>query len=107
MGRTADALSAPRPVIASAVTGCVDAVLDGVTGILVRVRDSRALEEAMERYVEDEMLRARHGRAGRARVLRLFRREDLWRELHREYRRLLTSRGLVTTEESLTRDAIT
>ena len=94
-----EASALERPVIASAVTGCVDAVLDGVTGTLVRVRDSRSLADAMARYLGDEMLRVRHGQAGRARAQRLFRREDVWRALHREYRHLLTARGVIDREQ--------
>ncbi len=94
-----EAAALERPVIATDVTGCVDAVGDGVTGALVRVRDARSLEQRMERYATDEMMRARHGRLGRERVLRLFRREHVWERLHAEYTRLLATRGLMDISE--------
>ena len=61
-----------RPVVATRVTGCVDAVQDGVTGLLVSPHDPDALAAAILRYLDDPDLRASHGAAGRARVLRDF-----------------------------------
>lgn len=95
-----EAAALERPVIATDVTGCVDAIVDGVTGMLVRVRDTRALEQAIERYMSDEILRARHGHAGRQRILQLFRRQDVWAHLHREYARLLATTGLMDISET-------
>ena len=73
------------PSVASRVTGCVDAVADGVTGTLVPPRDVDALAAAVGAYLDDPALRRQHGRAGRARVARLFRQEDMWAHLHRTY----------------------
>jgi glycosyltransferase involved in cell wall biosynthesis len=80
------------PVVATRVPGCVDAVADGVTGLLVPARDPAALGEALQAYLGEPGLRHRHGAAGRDRVLREFRQEVLWAGLHAEYRRLLESR---------------
>jgi len=77
------------PVIATRVTGCVDAVLDGVTGTLVPARDDDQLSEALRNYLDHPGLGQERGRAGRDRVLRDFRREVVWESFHREYRRLL------------------
>jgi glycosyltransferase involved in cell wall biosynthesis len=77
------------PVVASAVPGCLDAVVDGVTGTLVPARDAAALARALHRYVEDPDLRARHGQAGRERILADFRPEAMWAALYGEYQRLL------------------
>jgi glycosyltransferase involved in cell wall biosynthesis len=81
------------PVIATRVEGCVDAVEDQETGILVPARDWRALLDAMRVYAEDPELRAAHGRAGRARVLRDFRPEAIWELYHAEYVRLRSERS--------------
>jgi glycosyltransferase involved in cell wall biosynthesis len=83
------------PVVATAVTGCVDAVADGVTGTLVPPRDVEALTAAIGAYLADPALRARHGRAGRARVASAFGQEALWTRLHREYLDLAAAAGLV------------
>lgn len=63
------------PVVATAVTGCIDAVDDGVTGTLVPPRDPAALADAIAAYLRDADLRHQHGRAERARVEREFPRE--------------------------------
>lgn len=84
-----EAAAMALPVVATRVTGCVDAVVDGTTGTLVPPRDSAALEAALERYLSDPELRRSHGRAGRERVLASFRREPLWEALLARYRELV------------------
>jgi glycosyltransferase involved in cell wall biosynthesis len=64
----AEAMAHGRPVVASAVGGLLDLVVDGETGILVPPGDVDALREALERLLGDEALRRRMGDAGRARV---------------------------------------
>jgi glycosyltransferase involved in cell wall biosynthesis len=87
-----EAAAMELPVVATEVPGCVDAVQDSVTGTLVPPRDAAALTEAIRLYLLDPELRRRHGRAGRERVLREFRQEDIWEELYAEYTRLLQMR---------------
>jgi lipopolysaccharide/colanic/teichoic acid biosynthesis glycosyltransferase len=82
------------PVVASRIAGCVDATLDGVTGTLVQPRDASALSDAIRRYLLDSELRLQHGRAGRHRVLRDFRQDEIWQTLESEYRRLLRASRL-------------
>jgi glycosyltransferase involved in cell wall biosynthesis len=65
-----EAMASGRPVVASSVGGLVDAVEDGVTGILVPPRDAGALRGALSSLLADEPLRARLGAAGRARAER-------------------------------------
>ncbi|MBK9515736.1 MAG: glycosyltransferase [Anaeromyxobacter sp.] len=67
---TAEAGAMGLPVVASRVTGIVDAVVDGETGTLVPAGDEAALAAALRRYLTDPALAARHGAAARARVLR-------------------------------------
>jgi glycosyltransferase involved in cell wall biosynthesis len=82
------------PVIATRVVGSMDAVEDGVTGVLVPPRDTRALLEAIRTYLDDPDLRSRHGDAGWRRVRADFRQETVWEALRQEYGRLLHERGL-------------
>ena len=82
------------PVVATRVPGCVDAVVDGVTGTLVPVRDATALAAAIRRYVDDPALRTAHGNAGRERVVRDFAQEVIWEALYAEYVRLLDAAGV-------------
>ncbi|HEY1813793.1 MAG TPA: sugar transferase [Kofleriaceae bacterium] len=80
-----EAAAMRKPVVATRVEGCVDAIVDGVTGTLVAARDAAALASALERYITDEELRAVHGDAARARVAREFTRDGIWKALHAEY----------------------
>lgn len=82
------------PVVATRVAGCVDAVEDGRTGILVPPRDAAALASGVHGYLVDPALRRRHGAAGRERVLAHFRPETIWQALYLEYVRLLARAGL-------------
>jgi type III pantothenate kinase len=60
-----EAMAHGRPVVATRVGGLVDAVEDGVTGLLVPPRDSAALRGAIERLLADPELRRRLGAAAR------------------------------------------
>jgi glycosyltransferase involved in cell wall biosynthesis len=82
------------PVVATRVPGCIDAVADGGTGLLVTPRDPEALREALARYLDDPGLRRGHGAAARARVLLEFRQEAIWEAIYREYCSLLGNLGL-------------
>jgi glycosyltransferase involved in cell wall biosynthesis len=55
-------------VVASAVGGLRDLVVDGETGLLVPPGDVAALRGALERLLGDGALRARMGRAARERA---------------------------------------
>jgi glycosyltransferase involved in cell wall biosynthesis len=68
----AEAMAHARPVVASAVGGLLDLVVDGETGVLVPPRDVPALRGALERLLADPDLRRRLGEAGRARVQERF-----------------------------------
>jgi len=68
----AEAMAYGRPVVAGAVGGLLDLVVDGETGLLVPPRDVSALREALERLLGDEELRRRLGAAARARIKERF-----------------------------------
>jgi len=63
-----EAMAAGRPVVASAVGGLPDLVLDGTSGTLVPPEDVPALRAAILRLLADPGLRARMGQAGRQRA---------------------------------------
>ena len=63
-----ESLAVETPVVASAISGIPELVEDGVTGLLVPPGDPQALAGALARLAADPELRARLGRAGRARV---------------------------------------
>lgn len=84
-----EAGAAGKPVVAARATGTVDAIVDGVTGLLVPAGDSIALAEALGRVLGDPGFAARLGSAGRARVIAKFSQERVWEALCAEYRKLL------------------
>jgi colanic acid/amylovoran biosynthesis glycosyltransferase len=63
-----EAMAHGRPVVASAVGGLLDLVVDGETGLLVPPGDVRALRAALERLLADADLRRRMGAAARERI---------------------------------------
>ena len=64
-GACREAMAYGRAVVASAVGGHLDAIEDGVTGVLVPPRDPAALREALERLLGDSDERRRLGAAAR------------------------------------------
>jgi glycosyltransferase involved in cell wall biosynthesis len=67
-----EAMAHGRPVVASAVGGLTDLVVDGETGLLVPPRDPVALRAALTRLLRDASLRRRMGAAGRLRAQERF-----------------------------------
>lgn len=63
-----EAMACGKPVVASAVGGLVDTVVDGVTGRLVPPRDPLALAEALRELVKDDETLVEFGKSGRRRV---------------------------------------
>jgi glycosyltransferase involved in cell wall biosynthesis len=64
-----EAMAYGRPVVATAVGGLVDAVEDGVTGLLVPPGDVSALRDALARLLQDPELRVVLGAEARRRAL--------------------------------------
>jgi glycosyltransferase involved in cell wall biosynthesis len=68
-----EAAAMARPVIATDVPGCRDALVAGETGLLCAVRDAASLADACARFIALPLrARARMGAAARARVVRDF-----------------------------------
>lgn len=63
-----EAMAAGKPVVATDIPGCREAVVDGETGFLVPPRAPKTLAAALERLISSPELRARMGAAGRRRV---------------------------------------
>jgi len=67
-----EAMASGKPIVATRVGGVPDLVEDGVHGLLVPRRDSRALADSIARLLRDERLRSELGRRGRERQQREF-----------------------------------
>src|SRR5438067_8583393 len=71
-----EAMAAARPVVSTRLAGIPESVIHGETGLLVSSGDTSGLSEALEQLIHDPELRARYGRAGRARIEQHFRIEQ-------------------------------
>jgi glycosyltransferase involved in cell wall biosynthesis len=80
-----EAMASGVPVVASAVGGLTDTVVDGVTGVLVPPREPAALAAAVNRLLADEPLRATMGRAGLHRARARYGWDDVARSTTRSY----------------------
>jgi glycosyltransferase involved in cell wall biosynthesis len=88
-----EAMAYGRPVVASAVGGLLDAVEDGVTGLLVPPRDPAALRGAVERLLGDRALRDALGSAARAQAVERFSWEAASESTVAAYEHALTARA--------------
>jgi glycosyltransferase involved in cell wall biosynthesis len=70
-----EAMAAGRPVVATPVGGVVDAVEDGVTGVMVPVDDGARLASTLKVLEADQSMRSRLGNAGREFALERFRQD--------------------------------
>ena len=81
------------PVVTTDADGLSENVSDGQTGLVVARRDPDALAQALGRLAKDPELRRRMGRAGRRRVLELFRPDQELDAFEQLYRDALASTG--------------
>src|SRR6266567_2378880 len=71
-----EAMAAARPVVSTRLAGIPESVEHKQTGLLVPPGDTIALSQALEQLIRNPELRARFGRAGRARIELHFRIEQ-------------------------------
>lgn len=96
-----EAMACSRPVVATAVDGTVEAVVNEETGLLVPPGDALALESALRRLLDDPELRLRYGRAGRRRLEERFHVDRVAQSHLRLYESLVADRsGANGTERS-------
>ncbi len=81
------------PLVATRVPGCIDAIKDGVTGVLVEARSAEALTRAIAGLLNDPQRRVEMGRAAREFVRATFSEEIVFGNVLREYRRVLREGG--------------
>ena len=67
-----------RPLITSAIPGCMEAVEEGVSGLFCTPQDAESLYRAMKRFLAlPAQERSEMGRAGRRRMVVLFDKEKV------------------------------
>ncbi len=81
-----EAMACGLPIVTTDTSGCRELVTDGVNGLLVPVRDARALADAIRRLAGDSGLRERMGAAGRRRVEREFAQDLVFAKTEAIYR---------------------
>ncbi|WP_456566151.1 glycosyltransferase [Blastococcus sp. SYSU D00695] len=84
-----EAMACGRAVVATAVGGLVDSVVDGVTGDLVPPRDPGRLGEALAALLADDERRAAYGAAGVRRVRSRYRWARVVADTEAVYRQVL------------------
>jgi len=89
-----EAAAAGRPIVATAVRGCIEIVKDGVNGILVPKGSLINLTAAIERLLDHPELRLAYGNAGREIALSEFSEESVVTRTLALYQDLLMSKRL-------------
>lgn len=76
------------PVVASAVGGITDVVSDGETGLLVVQRDSKAVAQAIQRLLEDDVLAGRLVKNGKRQLSRNYKWDNILDRIIKAYNNL-------------------
>ncbi len=88
-----EAMAAARPVVATAVGGMSDAVVDGETGFLVPSGDIHGVRDRLARLLDEAARRRAMGERGRAFARERFHEEAVLPRLERLYAELLANAG--------------
>jgi len=88
-----EAMAYRVPPIVTDSGGSPELVVDGESGLVVPVRDPRALATAIERLYRDPAFRRRLGEGARERIARDFRNEDTVRKIIDVYKSLVPEKG--------------
>jgi glycosyltransferase involved in cell wall biosynthesis len=90
-----EAAAAGRPIVTTAAGGAIEAVVDGVTGLVVPVEDRVALSSALARLISDPQLRQRYGSAAQEHVKSQFGMDRFVTEWGALFERLAVAKGLI------------
>lgn len=86
-----EAMAAEKPVVATAIGGTDEAVVDGSTGLLIPAGNPAALAEAIRRVLGDPALARRFAEAGRQRVFAEFSAERMVLRVSELYEEILAA----------------
>src|SRR5262245_64019752 len=89
-----EAMNAAVAVVASDIPGNKELVIDGQTGLLYPVGDTKALSLRLNRLLDDDGLRTSLGQAGQHRVREQFGVENMVHGHVKLYRELAHKKGL-------------
>ena len=89
-----EAAASGRPIVATDIPGCREIVEHGRNGLLVPLRNSSALAEAVEMLIEDASLRRRMGILGRERMEKRFDQRRINEKTLEVYNRAMAGRRI-------------
>lgn len=72
------------PVITTKVTGCIDSIVEGETGVFTS-HDKADIYEKINFFIENKTLIPQYGKAGRAFVEKNFEEQIIWQEINNLY----------------------
>ena len=87
-------MQAALPVVATDIPGNDELVVDGETGFLIPVGDTKAIASRATQLLDQEPLRLRLGQAGRRRIEQHFSVDEMVNGHIRLYRELVRKKGL-------------
>ena len=90
-----EAMATGLPVVATAVGGTPELVVDGETGLLVPPQDADSLAQAIRQLLENPALARRMGEAGRQRVQNHFTIAEMVSQTEQLYDMILRQKGLI------------
>jgi len=91
-----DAMASGMPIVASAIDGPKDFLVEGENALLVPPGDPAALAEALKRLIDDDRLRESLGRAARAGAVARYSFEAVGQQLAHALRNVLAGRPIST-----------
>jgi len=80
------------PSIVSNINGCNEIIHDGVNGLIIPVKDTVALKNAMKRLLVNKELRLKLQSQARELICKNYERERVWQAILEEYQGLITER---------------
>ena len=90
-----EAAAARRPIVTTNVPGCRDAVISDKSGILVPIKDSLSLANALQELIIDASKRKEMGKTGRELAEKEFKIENVVDKHIKIYKYLLVNRGKI------------
>jgi len=101
-----EAAATGLPIVATDIRGCRQVVDDGVTGLLVPVRDASALRAALSRLAGSSELRDRMAKAALAKATREFDERRVVSTVMGTYQQVAASKGLRLVAGVVTRENV-
>ncbi len=81
------------PSIVTNINGSNEIIKDGVNGLIIPVKDKEALFDKMKLLANDKKLRKKLAKPARKMIVDRYEQEFVWKELLKEYNRLLEEKG--------------